>query len=121
VLLPADPAAARKADPIPPPAPEISDAVALSRIPSELLEQSGMQLVLDRRTRYLMVLQDGRLIKRYPAAVGTEGWETPAGRHQVLEKVANPHWEHPGDGRTVPPGRTNPLSRAPMPGMGSVT
>ena len=55
------------------------------------------------------VLRDGRLLRRYPAAVGTEGWETPAGRHQVLEKVAHPHWEHPGDGRTVPPGRTNPL------------
>lgn len=109
LLLPADPAAARKPDPIPPPAPEISDAVALSRIPGSLLNEPGLQLVLDRHTRYLMVLQDGRLLRRYPAAVGTEGWETPAGRHQVLEKVSNPLWEHPGDGRTVPPGRTNPL------------
>jgi hypothetical protein len=43
VLLPADPAAARKADPIPPPAPEISDAVALSRTPplASLLKPNG--------------------------------------------------------------------------------
>ena len=105
----ASPAHARQPDPIPPPAPEISDAVALSRIPSDLMNSEGLQLVLDRSLRQLMVLRDGRLLRRYPAAVGTEGWETPAGRHQVLEKVANPHWEHPGDGRTVPPGRTNPL------------
>ena len=109
LLVPACPALARKPDPIPPPAPEVSDAVALSRIPSELMATEGMQLVLDRRLRQLMVLRDGRLLRRYPAAVGTEGWETPAGRHQVLEKVANPHWEHPGDGHSVPPGRTNPL------------
>ncbi|MFM7435134.1 MAG: L,D-transpeptidase [Vulcanococcus sp.] len=105
----AAPALVRQPDPIPPPAPEISDAVALSRIPSDLMASEGLQLVLDRNLRQLMVLRDGRLLRRYPAAVGTEGWETPAGRHQVLEKVANPHWEHPGDGRSVPPGRTNPL------------
>lgn len=109
VAAPTAPAHARQPDPIPPPAPEISDAVALSRIPSDLMNSEGLQLVLDRSLRQLMVLRDGRLLRRYPAAVGTEGWETPAGRHQVLEKVANPHWEHPGDGRTVPPGRTNPL------------
>ncbi len=109
VVAPTAPVHARQPDPIPPPAPEISDAVALSRIPSDLMNSEGLQLVLDRSLRQLMVLRDGRLLRRYPAAVGTEGWETPVGRHQVLEKVANPHWEHPGDGRTVPPGRTNPL------------
>jgi hypothetical protein len=105
----AAPALARQPDPIPPPAPPISDAVALSRIPSELMAEPGLQLVLDRRTRQLMVLKDGRLLHRYPAAVGTDGWETPAGRHQVLEKVAHPIWEHPGDGRQVPSGAQNPL------------
>ena len=80
----ASPALARRPDPIPPPAPVISDDVALSRIPSDLMNDEGLQLVLDRRTRQLMVLKDGRLLRRYPAAVGTEGWETPAGRHQVL-------------------------------------
>ena len=102
-------ALARQPDPIPPPAPEISDAVALSRIPGELLSEPGLQVVLDRRTRQLMVLKDGRLLRRFPAAVGTDGWETPVGRHQVLEMVADPVWQHPGDGRNVPPGPANPL------------
>ena len=102
-------ALARQPDPIPPPAPVISDAVALSRIPADLIDDEGLHLVLDRRTRQLMVLKDGRLLRRYPAAVGTEGWETPAGRHQVLEMVANPIWEHPGNGRQVAAGGQNPL------------
>ena len=105
----ASPALARQPDPIPPPAPVISDDVALSRIPSDLIDAEGLHLVLDRRTRQLMVLKDGRLLRRYPAAVGTEGWETPAGRHQVLEMVVEPIWEHPGTGRQVGPSPQNPL------------
>jgi L,D-transpeptidase ErfK/SrfK len=99
----------RQPDPIPPPAPEISDQVAMARVPTDLLEQPGLQLVLDRHNRQLMVLENGQLKRRFPAAVGTVGWETPAGRHQVLEKTANPVWQHPGDGRTVAPGAANPL------------
>ena len=82
--LAAPPALARKPDPIPPPAPEISDAVALARVPGDLLASPGLQIVLDRRHRQLMVLENGELKRRFPAAVGTVGWETPAGRHQVL-------------------------------------
>ena len=107
--LAAPPALARKPDPIPPPAPEISDAVALARVPGDLLASPGLQIVLDRRHRQLMVLENGELKRRFPAAVGTVGWETPAGRHQVLEKVADPVWLHPGNGRTVGPGPANPL------------
>ena len=105
----AGPALARKPDPIPPPAPLISDDVALSRIPSDLMDDQGLHLVLDRSTRQLMVLKDGRMLRRYPAAVGTDGWETPAGRHQVFEMVAHPVWEHPGNGKQVGPGPKNPL------------
>lgn len=108
-LLGAASVSARQPDPLPPPAPLISDAVALSRVPSPLLRQPELQLVLDRRTRQLMVLRDGRLVRRFPAAVGADGWETPVGRHQVLQKVADPIWQHPGDGRSVHPGPSNPL------------
>lgn len=102
-------ARARRADPVPPAAPPISDAIALSRVPPELLQREGLQVVLDRRHRQLMVLRSGQLLHRFPAAVGTTGWETPAGGFQVLEKQAHPVWQHPGSGRLVGPGATNPL------------
>ena len=38
---------------------------------------------------------------RYPAAVGTTGWETPAGRFRVFEKVKEPVWTHPVSGELV--------------------
>jgi len=108
-LLAAAPVLARKPDPIPPPAPQISDQVAMARVPMELLTEPGLQLVLDRGQRQLMVLQDGELVRRFPAAVGTVGWETPVGRHQVLEMVAHPVWQHPINGKAVGPGPANPL------------
>ena len=108
-LLPLAPALARQPDPIPPPAPVISDQVALARVPADLLREPGLQIVLDRRNRQLMLLEDGQLKRRFPAAVGTIGWETPAGRHQVLEKGSHPVWQNPGNGRTVPSGAANPL------------
>lgn len=108
-LVGGSPALARKPDPIPPAAPEISDAVALQSVPPALLQQSGLQLVLDRQKRQLMVLENGELKRRFPAAVGTVGWETPAGQFQVLEKQADPVWQHPGTGKTIGPGQQNPL------------
>jgi lipoprotein-anchoring transpeptidase ErfK/SrfK len=56
-----------------------------------------------------MLLENGMLKRRYPAAVGTVGWETPAGSFQVLDKQINPVWEHPVTGAAIPPGMQNPL------------
>ena len=98
----------RPADPIPPMAAPISLEASLARVPMTLRQQPGLQLVLDRTHRQLLVLRDGTIRRRYPAAVGTEGWETPAGQHQVLQKVREPVWTHPVTGRQVS-GPKNPL------------
>jgi len=67
------------------------------------------ELVLDRRNRHLTVLENGQELRRFPVAVGRPGWETPVGRFAVIERVADPSWEHPATGETVPPGPANPL------------
>jgi len=98
----------RAPDPIPPVAQPISLEASLARVPMDLRQRLGVQLVLDRTHRQLLVLRDGVIRRRYPAAVGTEGWETPAGRHRVLQKVREPVWTHPVDGRHIS-GEKNPL------------
>jgi lipoprotein-anchoring transpeptidase ErfK/SrfK len=70
---------------------------------------SSRELVLDRSARLLTVLEAGRELRRFPVAVGRPGWETPVGRFEVIELVANPTWEHPATGVHVPPGPDNPL------------
>jgi lipoprotein-anchoring transpeptidase ErfK/SrfK len=67
------------------------------------------ELLLDRSRRLLTVIENGRPLQRFPVAVGMPGWETPAGRFQVLEKSADPTWEHPQTGSRTPPGASNPL------------
>ena len=71
------PSAKREPDPIPPLAAAVSDAESMQRVPDDLLQRVGLQLVLDRQHRQLLVLHDGVLTRRFPAAVGTVGWETP--------------------------------------------
>ena len=67
------------------------------------------QLVLDRQRRLLLVLDNGQERHRYPVAVGMPGWETPVGQFEVIEKTANPVWEHPATGLKIKPGPDNPL------------
>ena len=66
-------------------------------------------LILDRRRKVLRVLESGRELRRFPVAVGMPGWETPVGQFTVIEKRANPTWEHPASGDVLPPGPSNPL------------
>ncbi|MEB3238905.1 MAG: L,D-transpeptidase [Cyanobacteriota bacterium] len=66
-------------------------------------------MILDRRRKVLRVLESGREVRRYPVAVGMPGWETPVGQFSVIEKRANPTWEHPANGQLLPPGPENPL------------
>ena len=91
----------RQSDPIPPLAIPVSDATSLARVPEDVMERKGLQLVLDRKHHQLLVLRDGRMTRRFPAAVGTKGWETPAGRFRVFEKVKEPVWTHPVSGDLV--------------------
>lgn len=66
-------------------------------------------LVLYRSKRQVVVLEDGRELRRFPVAVGMPGWETPLGRFQVIELAPNPTWKHPVSGKLYPPGPDNPL------------
>lgn len=66
-------------------------------------------LVLDRKRRLLSLFENGRLVRRFPVAVGMPGWETPVGRFQVLNKTENPVWEHPQKGTHTAAGPANPL------------
>ena len=100
----------REPDPIPPLAAAVSDAESMQRVPDDLLQRLGLQLILDRQHRQLLVLHDGVLTRRFPAAVGTVGWETPAGRFRVMQKVKKPVWTHPVNGKKLGPDDvTNPL------------
>ena len=84
--------------------------LTLAELPQGVLKRAGRQLVLHRGRRQLLLIDQGQLLARYPVAVGMEGWETPAGRFSVINKVSEPDWNHPQTGEVVPGGtEKNPL------------
>lgn len=98
--------------PVPPPLPATSDVPDQNQarlLAAPAAPPPDRTLVLDRRRRVLQVLEQGKELKRFPVAVGMPGWETPVGRFEVIEKTANPVWEHPANGRRYPSGPDNPL------------
>ncbi len=68
-----------------------------------------LYLVIRLSDRRVDIYQKEHLLTSYPIAVGRDGWETPTGRYQVIQKIQNPAWEHPFTGEIVPPGPDNPL------------
>lgn len=95
--------------------PSLSPKPVSSDQPQALLQAAPADpppdrfLVLDRRRRVLQVFEQGKELRSFPVAVGMPGWETPVGRFEVIEKTANPVWEHPANGRRYPSGPDNPL------------
>ena len=84
--------------------------LTLAELPQGVLKRAGRQLVLHRGRRQLLLIDQGQLLARYPVAVGMEGWDSPAGRFSVINKVSEPDWNHPQTGEIVPGGtEKNPL------------
>lgn len=73
-------------------------------------------LFVDQTARELRLYDRGRMIRRWPVAIGAPGYPTPVGEYHVTEKRYLPTWVNPspnGWGRDMPraigPGRNNPL------------
>ena len=69
----------------------------------------AVNLVLNLRQRRVYVYKGGKIIAKYPVAIGKKGWETPVGEWQVMEKVKNPGWTNFKTGEVMRPGQENPL------------
>ncbi|EAW36057.1 L,D-transpeptidase [Lyngbya sp. PCC 8106] len=68
-----------------------------------------LQLIIRLSDRRVYVYRQDQLLTSYPIAVGRDGWETPTGQYQVIQKIQEPAWEHPFTGEIIPPGPDNPL------------
>lgn len=60
--------------------------------------------VPDRR---LAVIDDGKVIATFSVAVGAAASPSPAGEFQIVSRVANPTYYHPGT--VIPSGKDNPV------------
>jgi lipoprotein-anchoring transpeptidase ErfK/SrfK len=57
--------------------------------------------------RKLAVLENGKLIRTFPVSVGAPSSPTPVGEFQIVNRVANPTYYHPGI--VIVPGSDSPI------------
>lgn len=68
---------------------------------------ANRKIVVSLEDRKLALLEDGKVIKVYPVAVGKPSTPSPTGDFTIARRVVNPTYSHKG--RVVPPGPQNPV------------
>jgi lipoprotein-anchoring transpeptidase ErfK/SrfK len=86
--VPSNPAEAKQS--------ESSDQVMLARF-----------IIISIPDRQLALVDDGRVVKTYPIAVGADDTPSPHGDFKIISRVSNPSWAHKG--KVVAPGKKNPV------------
>jgi lipoprotein-anchoring transpeptidase ErfK/SrfK len=75
-------------------------------------ESYALEIEIRLSARQLALYRGTTLLRTYPVAVGREGWQTPTGTFEVLEKIADPAWMNPFTRRVIAGGSVeNPLGR----------
>jgi lipoprotein-anchoring transpeptidase ErfK/SrfK len=65
------------------------------------------RIVVSIPDRALALIEDGRVLKLYPVAVGTRKTPSPTGRFKIINRVVSPAYYY--EGKVIQPGRCNPL------------
>ena len=65
------------------------------------------RVVISIPDRKLALIEDGKVVKVYPVAVGAAATPSPSGEFRVRERITNPTYYSPG--RVIGPGKSNPL------------
>src|SRR5436190_105264 len=70
-------------------------------------KRPARRIVVSIPDRKLAVVENDRVLKVYPTAVGAAVSPSPEGDFTIVNHIANPTWYTKG--RIVPPGKSNPL------------
>jgi L,D-transpeptidase catalytic domain len=89
----------------------LCSTAAIAQTPSRLQPNSATQparrIVVSIADRKLALLEGDRVIKVYNVAVGAPVSPSPSGEFQIVQRLANPSYYHPGV--MIGPGANNPL------------
>ncbi len=82
-------------------------ALLLMSIRGSAQTTTKRQVVVSLEDRRLVLLEDGQVKRIYPVAVGRASTPSPMGTFQVVVRLENPTYYHPG--KVIAPGASNPL------------
>ena len=84
------------------------DNAQQQNVAAEEGEEPARRIVVSIADRKLAVIENGRVVKVYPTAVGADATPSPVGTFKIINRVKNPTWYGP-KGQIVPAGKANPL------------
>ena len=88
----------------------------LAAASAEVYAEGGTRrLVVSIPDRKIALMEDGRVVKIYPVAVGKKTTPSPTGSFHIASRVERPTWYH--EGKVVGPGPGNPVGTRGM-GLG---
>lgn len=68
---------------------------------------AARRIVISIPDRKLALIEDGKVVKIFPTAVGKPSTPSPSGSYSIIQRIPDPTWYTKG--RIVPPGKANPL------------
>jgi lipoprotein-anchoring transpeptidase ErfK/SrfK len=84
-------------------------AILMAAASTELAAENlpSRRLIVSVADRKIVLLEDGKVVKTYPVAVGKRSTPSPSGSFHIASHVANPTYWH--EGKVVKPGPANPV------------
>jgi lipoprotein-anchoring transpeptidase ErfK/SrfK len=76
---------------------------------TEMLAENApsRRLIVNIAARQIVLVEDGKVVKTYPVAVGKHSTPSPSGSFHIASHVVNPTYSH--EGKVVKPGPANPV------------
>ena len=69
--------------------------------------EPSRRLIVNLAARKIVLVEDGKVLKMYPVAVGKRSTPSPSGSFHIVSHIANPTYSH--EGKVVKPGPHNPV------------
>src|SRR6266536_1755838 len=71
------------------------------------VQNANRRIIVSIPARKLALIEDGRIVKVYPTAVGKEKSPSPTGTFRIITRIPNPTYYRPG--AVIRPGAANPV------------
>ncbi len=85
----------------------IAQAAAQDKSPVGAVAPRSRRIIVSIPDRKLALVEDDRVLRVYPVAVGARISPSPTGEFKIVRRLSHPTYYHPGV--VIAPGRRNPL------------
>lgn len=85
----------------------VAEVAAQDKFAGSAAKTRNRRIIVSLPDRKLALIENGRVQRVYPVAVGARVSPSPTGEFKVVSRLSTPTYYHPGV--VIPPGKDNPL------------